>query len=290
MLPTEKLEDLIGLETRALIATHMWGNPENMEAVVRICKERDVFIIEDACLALGSISQGKMAGSQGHVGVFSFGCLKPIQGGEGGMIVTNDSSLARELRSLRHWGDRTIEYGVRDATQLAWNGRMSEIVAAVVHEQLKGYPSHLSGLRDSVSEFVRFISEIDGLELVLGESTSIIDCAFTQVVLRIDEEKFGCSKKVLRDALLCRGVVTWHANFELINSLSFFREDSWVDWVIKGDIERARNNYHSDFFVAQKTYESGGLGLPKTYFLSKAQLHNLKKKISIALIECKKRH
>ena len=56
------------------------------------------------------------------------------------MIVTDDEALARELRSLRHWGDRTIEFGVRDATQLAWNGRMSEILAGVAREQLRGYP------------------------------------------------------------------------------------------------------------------------------------------------------
>jgi len=83
MLPLDGLVGLVGSDTKAVIATHIWGNPEKMAELNRLCEARDVLVIEDACLALGAKSGQKMSGASGRVGVFSFGCLKPIQGGEG---------------------------------------------------------------------------------------------------------------------------------------------------------------------------------------------------------------
>lgn len=275
MIDARRLPALAGTQTRALIATHMWGNPEDMSAMMRFAAQRGIPVIEDACLALGTRVGTRMAGSVGRVGVFSFGCIKPIQGGEGGMIVTADEALARELRAMRHWGDRTIEYGVRDTLRPAWNGRMSEIVAAVVAEQLKGYPGHLAAMRAAVHEFARFVERIDGLELRLGNTSSIDDCAFTQVVLALDERALGRSKSALMETLAARGVPVWHANFEPINSLTLFREAAWQPWMPRADLQRVQANYRDTFTVAQHAFESGGLGLGKMNFLSRQNLRHL---------------
>jgi dTDP-4-amino-4,6-dideoxygalactose transaminase len=282
MLSADSAALWTGSATKAVIASHMWGNPEDMDMVSRFAADRKLIVIEDACLSLGAAFKGRMVGTSGRVGIFSFGCLKPIQGGEGGMIVTNDEALARELRSLRHWGDRTIDYGVRDTAQLSWNGRMSEIVAAVVNEQLRGYPAYLKELRRAAAEFARFLENIDGLNLVLGSATSVKDCAFTQVVIRIDESRIGCTKQAFRDALAAEGISTWHANFEPIPTLSFFKNDTWRDWILNGDIARVTANYHSAFPDCCTAYESTGLGVPKSY-LSSALLGGLKSKIEKCL-------
>jgi dTDP-4-amino-4,6-dideoxygalactose transaminase len=274
--------DLAGPNSKALIATHMWGNPEDMAAMTRIAAEHDLAVIEDACLALGAKSNGRMAGAAGKVGVFSFGCIKPIQGGEGGMIVTHDVALARELRSLRHWGDRTLDYGVRDTTQLAWNGRMSEIVAAVVREQLKGYPAYLKDLREALADFQDFLHGVDGLDLVLGTAASVEDCAFTQVVLRLDEAKLKQGKAALRDALAAQGIGTWHANFEAIPSMTFFKDGAWRDWILAGDVERAAANYAGGFPVHQQVYEHSGLGISKASFATPRRLKALKAALATA--------
>ena len=275
MLDAEDAERLVGPRTKALIPTHMWGNPENMETILRLATQRGLHVIEDACLALGTRTGPRMAGSLGRVGVFSFGCIKPIQGGEGGMIVTSDEALARELRAMRHWGDRTIEYGVRDTVLPAWNGRMSEIVAAVVTEQLIGYPRHLASLRDAVSEFQARMTRIDGVELALGHSSQPADCAFTQVVLRIDERALGRTKNDFKDALYSRGIPVWHANFEPIPSLTLFRGDAWQEWLPRADVDRTRTNYRRAFPTAQRVFDSGGLGLGKMNFLSRQNLRHV---------------
>ena len=279
MLSEESVRNVIGPRTKAVIATHIWGNPEDLDVVSEFARERGLFLIEDACLALGATYKGKRVGSRGDLGVFSFGCQKPIQAGEGGMIVTNDEELARELRAMRHWGDRTIEFGIRDTVAPAWNGRMSEIVAAVVREQLKGYPSHLHSLRDAVSEFQVLVSRIDGLDMVFGSTQPGSVPSFTQVVLRIDEGRLGWRKGALMEALYARGIPVWHANYELVNSLSLFRNGNWREWSFHADATRVAANYAGDFPVARRVYESLGIGLGKMNFLSSNNLRHLGRQI-----------
>lgn len=277
MLDADSAERVIGPSTRALIATHMWGNPEDMATMAGLAERHGIHLIEDACLSLGATVNGRPCGGFGRTGVFSFGCIKPIQGGEGGMIVTQDEALARELRAMRHWGDRTIEFGVRDTLVPAWNGRMSEIVAAVVSEQLKGYPRHLAALRGAVLEFQAFLAGIEGVELVLGQAASPRECAFTQVVLRLDEARLGWTKTAFKDALFARGVPVWHANFEPINSLTLFRDAAWLPWLPGADAERASANHRQAFPNATRAFASSGLGLGKMNFLSAPNLRHLMK-------------
>ena len=282
MLSPESVREHASGATRALIATHMWGNPENMVALRAQADAAGWKLIEDACLSLGAVAQGRAAGAWGDVAVFSFGCIKPIQGGEGGMIVTSDQELARELRAMRNWGDRTIDYGVRDVTQLAWNGRMSEIVAAVVREQLRGYPRHLALLREAVEEFAGHFQRFPGVRLGFGTATSSQECAFSQVVLKL-EESSSVSKQALWNALVGRGVHVWHGNFEPINSLSLFTRGHWRDWILRGDLERLERNYSGRFPNAERAYRATGLGLSKVNFLSSGNIRHLQSSLDAVL-------
>jgi dTDP-4-amino-4,6-dideoxygalactose transaminase len=275
MLDTATGSPLVTESTTGLVATHMWGNPENTRLLREVSVVRGVPLIEDACLALGAVCDRRMAGTIGTVGVFSFGCLKPIQGGEGGMLVTDDEALARELRSLRHWGDRTIDFGVRDTTQLAWNGRMSELVAAVVVEQLRGYPVHLAELRERVGEFQQFLMSIDGIDLHLGVARSIDECAFTQVVTRVDPVRLGMTSAELRRRLDERGIATWLPNFEPIPSLSFFAKDHWKNWILKGRLDVIEANYHTHFVNSETVARTIGIGFPKQHFTTKSRMRQL---------------
>jgi dTDP-4-amino-4,6-dideoxygalactose transaminase len=183
------------------------------------------------------------------------------------------------LRSMRHWGDRSLEFGVRDTVMPAWNGRMSEIVAAVVLEQFKIYPKHLSFLRNSVKIFQAYLDDVEGLELVLGNARSIDECAFTQVVLRIDEAKLGWHKNEFKNALGANGIPVWHANFEPINSLGLFRDGLWRTWLPQDESERIAINYGNKFSAAVDVYKNIGIGLAKMNFLSNDNLHHLMRQI-----------
>jgi hypothetical protein len=72
-----------------------------------------------------------------------------------------------------------------------------------------------------------------------------------------------------------KGIPNWHANFELINSLSFFRYGGWRDWILRGDLDRVWKNNGGPFSVAERIFAHDGLGLGKTNFLSSGNRKHL---------------
>ena len=90
--------------TKAIIATHLYGNLCEMDELLKIGKEHDIAIIEDSAEAIGSIYHGRRAGSMGTFGAFSFHGTKTITTGEGGMFVTNDHNLHEKVLTLSNHG------------------------------------------------------------------------------------------------------------------------------------------------------------------------------------------
>ena len=100
----EDLEKALSKKTRAIFIPHTLGNPNEMDAICDFAEDHDLFLIEDACDALGSKYDGRHVGSFGDFGTFSFYPAHQITMGEGGAIVTNDRRLADIALSLRDWG------------------------------------------------------------------------------------------------------------------------------------------------------------------------------------------
>ncbi len=99
-----KIEAAIGSRTRAIMLAHTLGNPYALDAVTRIAKQHNLWLIEDCCDALGSTYQGRMVGTFGDIGTLSFYPAHHITMGEGGAVFTNHGKLRRILESLRDWG------------------------------------------------------------------------------------------------------------------------------------------------------------------------------------------
>lgn len=100
----EQLEDAISPKTRAIIMAHSMGVPFNLDTVMSLVKEHDLWLIEDNCDALGSRYRGQLTGTFGHLATVSFYPAHHITMGEGGCVITNDETLARVARSIRDWG------------------------------------------------------------------------------------------------------------------------------------------------------------------------------------------
>lgn len=283
MMSTSSALKQITSHTRVIMPVHMWGNPEKMTWVTEVARKHNLYSLEDACLALGAELEDRKVGSIADAGVFSFGCLKPIQAGEGGMIVTDDEALARELRTMRNWGDMTSEYGLRDQKTLSWNGRISEIVAAVALEQLRGYSTYFQKLQELVAMFIDHLTEIDGIEIAVP-STALLKPAYSQVVVKLDEDLIGMPKTELMKRLRERGVGCWHANFEPINKLAFFKDGSWRDWILRGDTCRIERNYKETFVNSEDVYDRLGMGFSRDSFLSRERVKFLIKQLDLALL------
>ena len=101
--PTE-VEKALSDRSRALFLPHTLANPCQMDKLTEIARMHDLYVLEDACDALGSRFDGQLAGAFGHLSTLSFYPAHHITTGEGGAVLTNDQALAQVARSIRDWG------------------------------------------------------------------------------------------------------------------------------------------------------------------------------------------
>ncbi|HZN59937.1 MAG TPA: DegT/DnrJ/EryC1/StrS family aminotransferase [Planctomycetota bacterium] len=131
----ESIERKITRRTRAVVVTHLFGNPCDMDPILALAKQRNFAVIEDCAQAYCSEYRGRPLGTIGAVGCFSLQQGKHMTTGEGGMVVTSDDALARRLRLFidKAWG-----YGDPNPDHyfLAMNYRMTELQGAVALAQL----------------------------------------------------------------------------------------------------------------------------------------------------------
>jgi len=148
-IDANKIEAAITAKTKAIMVVHVFGRPSPMREIIETAERYNLKIIEDACEAVGAEYENRRVGAIGDAGVFAFYPNKQITTGEGGMIVTNDDSVAAQTRMLRNQGrDSNSEWFEHVA--LGYNYRLSDINCAVGVEQLKRLESILR-LRESAA-------------------------------------------------------------------------------------------------------------------------------------------
>jgi len=135
MNPDEVIKK-ISRKTKAIIITHIYGFPVDMEKIIKISKAKKIKIIEDSAEMIGQKYKKRKCGSFGDLSTFSFYANKHITTGEGGMILTNDKSLKDKCKSLRNlsFGKGPNRFNHND---IGWNYRMANIQAAMGCGQLK---------------------------------------------------------------------------------------------------------------------------------------------------------
>ncbi|WP_130805787.1 DegT/DnrJ/EryC1/StrS family aminotransferase [Senegalia massiliensis] len=101
----QKIEEKITEKTRAIMPVHIFGQPADMDEINIIAKKHNLYVIEDACQAIGAQYKGKMVGTLGDIAAFSFFPTKNLgAAGDGGMIVTNNDNIATIVKALRTHG------------------------------------------------------------------------------------------------------------------------------------------------------------------------------------------
>lgn len=100
----EQLRAAVSPRTQAIMLAHTLGVPFDVDTVIELVKAHDLWLVEDNCDALGSTHRGRLTGTFGHLATSSFYPAHHITTGEGGMVYTNDQSLARIAQSIRDWG------------------------------------------------------------------------------------------------------------------------------------------------------------------------------------------
>ena len=181
--------------TRAVMPVHLYGHPAAMSALQEVCRDRGIFIIEDASQAHGAALEGRPVGAWGDAGTFSFYATKNMTTGEGGLVSVEDPEVARRLRLLRNQGqERRYENEIAGL-----NNRMTDMQAAIGRVQLRSLAEWTKTRQDN-AEF--YSTNLRGV--VVPESDPRAEHVFHQYTIRVvdlDRDNFV-------DELANRGIGT----------------------------------------------------------------------------------
>lgn len=181
---TELLQNINDPSIKGIIPVHYLGLPCDMDAITRIAKANDWFIIEDCALAIDASYNNKYVGSFGIAGCFSFYPTKHITSIEGGMLTTNSDIFADKIRKARAFGynkslDERERPGIYDIDSLGMNYRMDELRAAVGHCQLNKLNYFQNSRTHNFSQLQKAFEPLDILHTfpsVLGKGESSHYC------------------------------------------------------------------------------------------------------------------
>ena len=182
-------------KTRAIMPVHMLGNPCDMDRIMEIAKEHNLYVIEDCCQAAGASYKGRKVGTIGDIGAFSLNIFKTITAGDGGMVITNDYDLYERAFGFHDQGHKPNRTGVEVGNRsiVGMNMRMNELTGAVALAQVRKTNKILSLLHGKKGKLKKLISDVPGVGFrVINDEKG--ECATLLTLFFKDKEtadKFG---------------------------------------------------------------------------------------------------
>ncbi len=186
-----------GALPRAVIVAHLFGQCADMDPLLEICGRFEVPLLEDAAEALGASYKGRVPGTLAKVGVYSLNGNKIITGSTGGILVAQDELM---VEKARYWATQARDPGADYRhSELGYNYRMSNIVAAIARGQMKVLEERVEQRRAVAFHYREAFAELPGIELMpqaeYGKHTNWLSCFL------VDEERFGATRDTIVSTL-----------------------------------------------------------------------------------------
>ena len=224
-LNPDDLDPAIGPATRAVVVMHYGGHPCPMDAIMEVAKRRGLAVVEDAAHAPGAKWRGRMCGTIGDVGCFSFFANKNLPTGEGGMVVTDDDELADQIRLFRSHGMTTLTWDRHrghahsyDVVAQGFNYRLDEIRAAIGLVQLRRLERQNAERARIVALYRAALDGANGLGMPFPSRAEATSAHHLAVVVLPD----GCPRDDFRAFLAGRGIQT-SVHYPPIHRFSAYR-------------------------------------------------------------------
>jgi dTDP-4-amino-4,6-dideoxygalactose transaminase len=201
----EAIARRITKRTRAVIVTHLFGIPCEMDPIMDLCNERGIPVIEDAAQAFDATYKGKAVGTMGAIGCFSFQQGKHMTTGEGGIVMTNDPNLGRRMFLFvnKAWG-----YGDKNPDHyfLVLNYRINEITGAVALAQFAKLGGVVARRRASAARFTAKIVNIPGIMPQKRPQHS--EPVYWKYCVNVDESETGVGLTDIAARMRAAGIFT----------------------------------------------------------------------------------
>lgn len=214
----EDVDRLITPRTSAILAVHMYGNPCDVERLESIATKHGVKLVFDAAHAFGSRRNQRPVGQFGDAEVFSLSPTKLLVAGEGGLIATNDATLAHRLRAGRNYGD----LGAYDPQVLGVNARMTEFNAAMALAGLDLLDGKINRHNQIARSYTERLSSASGLafQKVREEDTH----TYKDYSLLVDADLFGLNREELARALMADNIETKKYFYPPLHQQALYRQ------------------------------------------------------------------
>ena len=180
-MDASKIEEKITEKTKAVLVVHLYGQASNMQPIADVCKRYNLRLVEDCAQSHGAKFDGKMTGTFGDIGCFSFYPSKNLGAfGDAGAIVTNDDRIAEDTRVFRNYGSEKRYYNKVVGT----NSRLDEMQAGFLRIRLK-YLDELAQETKGICE--RYLQEMQNDKLTLPRTREGATHIWHQFVIRTEE-------------------------------------------------------------------------------------------------------
>ena len=198
-LDVSQVESAITDKTKVIMPVHLYGQICDFDEIEQLASKHNLKIVEDSCQAIGAVYKTKKAGGLGDLGCFSLYATKNIMSGEGGVITTNDEAMVQAIRQFRQHGmSGPYQYG-----GVGYNYRMTDLQAAIAHEQLKKTDNFNAARQRNALIFNDGLGSIKGMQIPkTGEDRTHV---YHQYTIRITEN-FDIIRQEFIEKLKERGI------------------------------------------------------------------------------------
>ena len=264
----EQMRAAITPKTRCIFLAHTLGNPFDLDAVMALAKEHDLWVIEDNCDAFGSEYKGKKTGSVAHLSTISFYPAHHITTGEGGAICTNDPQLALLVRAFRDWGRDCYCAGGENNTcgkrfsqkfgnlpfgfdhkyvysEIGYNLKMTDIQAAIGAAQIDKLPHFCERRKENFNTWYNIFDKYSEY-FTLPKATEGADPAWFAFIVTVKE-----------NAPFTRDEVTAELNKKLIETRNLFAGNMTKQPGFMGRNWRIHSNLDNTDFIMNNTFFLG---------------------------------
>ncbi len=180
-------------DTKFVTVAHLYGLASEMDEIMRICREHNAVIIEDAAESLGTTYKGKMTGTFGDYGIYSFNGNKIITTSGGGALVCNiadEEKAAERIKKVRFWATQSRDPARHyQHSEIGYNYRMSNIVAGIGRGQMKIIEEHIAKKRYIFERFSKAFSDIEDIHMMPADNNCVSNCWLTCFTLTGDKVK-----------------------------------------------------------------------------------------------------
>lgn len=264
----EMMQNAVTEKTKCIFIAHTLGNPFNIDAVMKVAKEYNLWVIEDNCDAFGSKYDGKYTGTFGHISTISFYPAHHITTGEGGAVCSNDEQLAKIIKSFRDWGRDcycaggenntcgkrfsqnfgTLPYGYDHKyvySEIGYNLKMTDMQAAIGAAQMDKLPSFCEQRKNNFKRYNEIFSKYEEY-FVLPKATENSDPAWFSFIITVKD-----SAPFKRDEL------TKHLNENLIETRNLFAGNMVRQPAFMGKHYKIADHLNNSDYIMTNTFFLG---------------------------------